>query len=105
MQTNIYNLGNSIGMSDFEKNVISLKKDIFFIFNNYLDFYLISRMLKDYSKNIMIFTGDMHSKNIINILSELGFIIKNEYRLKDAENNTILNNCVNLKNFNQPLFI
>jgi hypothetical protein len=69
-------------------------------FANYMDFYLVARMLKDYAKNIMIFTGNSHSENIIFILEQLGFEKINEYRIK-KDGKTILNNCVNLKGFSE----
>jgi hypothetical protein len=72
-------------------------KEIGDYFNNYMDLYLVARMLKGYAENIMIFAGDSHSQNIISILEEIGFKKEIEYK-KDYKQ------CIDLSDFPLPFF-
>jgi ankyrin repeat protein len=58
---------------------IALDKLFLFYFNVIFDGYIVSRMMKEYTKYNYVFVGDLHRKGIRDILLELGFVLEKEY--------------------------
>jgi hypothetical protein len=69
---------------------------------DFMDLYVIGRVLKPYIKSCFVYTGFSHTKNIYNNLMNLGFTIKNETsKISDITWSDRLDNtkhCINIKN-------
>ena len=45
---------------------------------NVIDFYTVARMVKSNMKNVIYYAGDIHTSNVIRILLDLNFYIKQQ---------------------------
>jgi hypothetical protein len=68
---------------------------------NLTDIYGIARLLKNYIKNTIVYTGDTHAKNYRTILDLIGFTKVKEIYLSEEEKYT---KCLDMRNFPQPFF-
>lgn len=104
--------------NDFLNNKIFIEF-CFYFFLYLMDYYLISRLMRSYtkngridndskSKNVIIYVGDSHAQNYQVILKKLGFSMINKQRQKShfykngSDDGTY--QCINLKGFNLPFF-
>jgi hypothetical protein len=69
---------------------------------DFMDLYVIGRVLKPYIKSCFIYTGFTHTKNIYNNLMNLGFTIKNESnKISDiswSDRYDDTKHCIDIKN-------
>lgn len=104
--------------NDFLNNKIFIEF-CFYFFLYLMDYYLISRLMRSYtkngridndskSKNVIIYVGDYHAQNYQVILKKLGFNMINKQRQKShfykhgSDDGTY--QCINLKGFKLPFF-
>jgi len=75
----------------------------------YMDYYLMARSFRNYNQtqkysrpsyNNVIYAGDEHIDNYINILTSLGFKMGFKYNEDDAG----LNQCIDISKMEQPMF-
>jgi hypothetical protein len=55
----------------------SFKDSIWFAARTVIDIYTVARMIKSQMKNVIIYEGAFHSKNVVTILTALGYNINN----------------------------